>query len=395
MKKQYRFCFLLLIIIFSAAFLNHHYILIPMNVYQDGSNLHAIKSRENIYYAGNASKDGIHKLTKKGKERIFSLEEKVIALTVNDNYISLSTSNGIIQMTYDGKTVRKNEEILSCQAMYADSRYLYIFQGEYADEKIEEMSSCILNAEDINKPVEISLHSEKAIPAFYTRYYKLWEDKKSISYIQNNNQGLQKKSYYTAEFLISKKDELIGQYFDQENKLIGQSDDIFYFYNNAVIEVKKGKRKKLNQYNLEKIPFWISPVKTSKIKISDDKIYTIFEAGDMPWYYPTGAGFFADAMYIQNHEMDILITQDRKTGKELSRFCTEPCEKIILVNDNYVWTLEESQIGVYDQQNEFELVKEEKIKCHLWWGTYTTEIVDGQLFLYHGNTLKEIVDLLE
>ena len=146
---------------------------------------------------------------------------------------------------------------------------------------------------------------------------------------------------------------------------------------------------------MEKIPFWISPVKISKIKISDDKIYTIFEAGDMPWYYPTGAGYFADEMYIQNHEMDILITQDRKTGKELSRFCTEPCEKIILVNDNYVWTLEESKIRVYDQQNEFELVKEEKIKCHLWWGTYTTEIVDGQLFLYHGNTLKEIVDLLE
>lgn len=56
-----------------------------------------------------------------------------------------------------------------------------------------------------------------------------------------------------------------------------------------------------------------------------------------------------------------------------------PAQPVIIIRfcDVVLGAPDLSQIKIYDQQNEFELVKEEKIKCHLWRGTYTTEIVDG------------------
>ena len=212
--------------------------------------------------------------------------------------------------------------------------------------------------------MEVALNKEEKIPyCIYDLgiveevdvmewYYKLWEDETYVSYFYPFTDNLSGEIALGGEFAVCNKKKK-NQWMDSRDDeliFINGKNRFYAWIDDKIVEYQANKKIKSWP-----IPFWdeldrtksgkeYSTNKVSALYFKSEKIYYVAQYGrlhgSMNYYEP-----YEDPLW--RHLGDELFVCDIKNNKIEKRFRTKAKEKIVYLNDDYVWTIQSGKARVY------------------------------------------------
>ena len=106
-----------------------------VNRYDIRNGFHIVRYDNQIYYIDTREKSGVYRKTEDGNAELVYSILGATSIAVNEKYIYISTTDGIVQITHDGKKAAENTQLHDAYGMYADSKYLYLSGAHFQEEE--------------------------------------------------------------------------------------------------------------------------------------------------------------------------------------------------------------------------------------------------------------------